>query len=264
MRRIAIAFLAVGLAVVSVSSAFATTLLSESFTYADGNLVPNGGWANFSGTTFDIQVASGAAFGMGPNANDDHLLWTPGLPAQPITVPTYACFKVRIPDPLGAPKPIYFAMLKDAGTSIFVARTYVLPITGGFTFGISNTSTNATTNGATPWSASTLLYETDYVIAIKYDPTIATSTLWVNPADELSPSVTNTTVGVTTPVAVQGFGLRQSASASTFPPPGFPGTVDWNFTVDDLSVGTSFADACGGATPTRKATWGEVKSIYRH
>jgi len=265
MRKIAIAFLAVGLAAVPVSSALATTLLSESFTYPDGNLVGNGGWANYSGATFDIQVATGAASGFGPNANDDHLLWTPGQPAQPTTVPTYACFKVRIPAVAGAPKPIYFAELKDAGATLLVSRVYVLPITGGFTFGISNTSTNATTNGVTPWSASTLLYDTDYVIAIKYDPTIATSTLWVNPADELSPSVTNTTVAPPAAVAVQGFGLRQSATASTLPPvPSYAGTDDWSFVVDDLSVGTSFADACGGATPTHKTTWGELKSIYRH
>jgi hypothetical protein len=139
----------------------------------------------------------------------------------------------------------------------------VLPITGGFTFGISWSSTNTTALGATPWSATTLLYDTDYTIAIKYDPGAFTSTLWVNPVDESSPSVSNT--GTAAAIAVAGFGLRQSASASSFPPPGYTGSTDWTFSVDDLGVGTSFTSACTPIpTPTSKSTWGMVKTIYRN
>jgi hypothetical protein len=232
--------------------------MSDGFSYPNGNLVPNGSWANFSGAATDIQVASGRAVGSGPAANDDHKLF----PVQSTTSKTYACFEVVIPAPAGAPKPIYFAMLKDAGTSIFVSRVYVLPLAGGaWTFGISHSSTSGTV-GVTPWGAA-LSYGTTYYIVINYDPVAKTSTLWVNPANELSTNVTDTNAAATA-VAVQGFGLRQSATAATLPAvPAYVGAADWGFSVDNLGVGTSFDDACFQVTPAKKSSWGEVKVLYR-
>lgn len=233
--------------------------MSEGFGYADGNLVPNGGWATYGGAATDIQVVAGRAVGFGPNANDDHRLFA----AQTTADRTYACFHVTIPAIAGAPKPTYFAELKDGGTTLLVARVYVLPITGGFTFGISHSSTSATV-GVTPWSAASLSYDTQYTVAILYDPVTFTSTLWVDPVNEASPSVSNTNTG-SAAIAVSGFGLRQSASASTLPAsPPYVGTADWSFIVDNVGVGTTFDDACAsGPTPTNRSTWGELKTIYR-
>lgn len=259
MRKTAITLLALGFAAIAAPSAQATVLLSESFSYANGNLVPNGSWANYSGAATDIQVVAGRAVGSGPNANDDHKLFT----AQSTTSTTYACFEVMIPAVAGAPKPIYFAALKDGGATILVSRVYVLAIAGGWTFGISHSSTNATTAGVTPWSATTLAYDTPYQIVIDYNPVAKTSRLWVNPVNEFSPSVTNTNA-LATANAVSGFGLRQSASASTLPPsPSYAGTADWGFSVDNVGVGTSFDEACFQATPTKGATWGQLKTLYR-
>ncbi len=255
MRKIVITLVALSL--VAATSAFAATLLSESFSYPDGGLVPNGGWAVYSGTTTDIQVVSGRANGWGPNAIDDHVAFTP----QTNTVSTYACFEVSIPAVVGAPKPIYFAGLKDAGTSLMVARVYVLPIGEGWTFGISTTSTS-TAFGVTPWT-STLSYDTPYNLAIKYDAVAQSATLWVNPVSEASPSVTDVNTYYSS-IAVSTFFLRQSASAATFPAPGYPGTVDWGFSVDNVGVGTTFDEACvAGPTPTNASTWGKLKSLYR-
>jgi hypothetical protein len=261
MKKATTLLFAVALCAGFAASGSATVLISDGFNYPAGNLVPNGGWANFSGAVTDLQVtALGRVTGSGPNANDDHKLFT----AQATTVKTYACFEVVIPAPavVGPLKPIYFAMLKDAGTSIFVSRVYVLPLAGGgWTFGISHSSTS-TTVGVTPWT-SALSFDTNYRVVINYDPTTNTSKLWVNPANELSPSVTDTNA-LTTDVAVAGFGWRQSASSSTFPPsPGYTGTVDWGFSVDNLGVGNTFDEACGQITPTKSSTWGQVKSIYR-
>jgi hypothetical protein len=263
MRITATALLALGLAAILVSPALAATIMSETFAYSDGNLVPNGApfaWANFSGAVTDIQVASGRATGFGPNANDDHALFTP----QATSAVTYACFRATIPAPSGQPKPIYFAMLKDGGTSIFVARVYVLPLptAGEWTFGISYSSTSATV-GVVPWSATTLAYGTDYTIAIKYDPAAFTATLWVDPVDESSTSVS--IVGTAAAVAVSGFGLRQSATAATLPAsPAYVGSADWGFSVDNIGVGTTFTSACVPVpTPTIKSTWGMLKTIYR-
>jgi len=258
MRKTATALLVLGLTAIMVSPALAATLMSDSFTYADGNLAPNGGWAIYSGAATDIQVVSGRAVGSGPNANDDHRLFTPQTTADK----TYACFNVKIPAVVGDPKPIYFAELKDGGASLLVSRVYVLPLgAGAWTFGISYSSTS-TTVGVVPWG-SPLSYDTEYTVAILYDPVASTSTLWVDPVTEASTSVS--IVGTSAPIAVSGFGLRQSASSSTLPPsPAYVGTADWGFSVDNVGVGTTFDDACAsGPTPTRKSTWGQVKTIYR-
>lgn len=258
MRKIAITLLALGVAAFAVTPVQAVVLLSEGFNYANGDLVPNGGWANFSGANFDIQVANGRATGSGPNANDDHKLFA----AQTTTTKTYACMEVVIPAVAGAPKPIYFAMLKDAGTSIFVARLYVLALAGGgWTFGISTTSTSATV-GVTPWTAP-LSYDTNYYVVISYDPVAKSASLWVNPVGEFSASVTDVNAG-STATAVAGFGLRQSASSATLPAsPSYAGTLDWGFSVDNVGVGTTFDDACYQVTPAKHPTWGQIKTLYR-
>ena len=264
MKRIATITTLFALAITSVlvRPALAVNLVSEGFSYVNGNLVPNGGWANYSGANVDIQVAAGRATGGGVpnNQNDDHKLFA----AQPTTSKTYACFIANIPPIAAAPKPIYFALLKDAGAANLVSRVYVMPIAGttGFTFGISHSSTSATV-GVTVWSAASLSYGTDYTIVINYDPVAKSSTLWVNPANELSTSVTDTNPAIAA-LAVQGFGLRQSNAASVLPPTQTGiGAADWNWAVDNLGVGTTFNDACARPTPTRSSTWGQVKAIYR-
>ncbi len=259
MRKTAIALLALCLAAIVAAPAMATVLLSETFTYADGNLAPNGGWATFSGAATDVQVLSGRAVGVGLNANDDHVFF----PVQPLTSKTYACFTVKIPAVAAAPKPIYFLALKDGGTAAFVSRVYVLPISGGFTFGLSHSSTSATV-GVVAWSASTLNYDQDYNVVINYDPVAKSSTMWVDPVNELSPSVSITNAAVAA-LAVQTVMLRQSATAATLPAsPAYVGTDNWGFSVDNLGVGTSYIDACtAGTIAVTPSTWTNMKALYR-
>lgn len=266
MRKTVITLLALAL---TASVAFAGNLVNEPFTYADGNLTPNnpglpalGPWATYSGSTGDVQIVSNYATGIMATsafANDDAVPFT----AQTTSVPTYACFRVYIPcfgetAPLGG----YFAGLKDAGTSNMVARVYVLSqgTTGQWTFGISNTSTNST-YGATPWT-TTLNCDTWYTLVIKYDPTTGTSTMWVDPVNEFSASVSNTRNDLSA-IPASTFFLRQGSSSS-FPSPGYPGSTVWNWRVDDLGVGTTFAEACYQApVPVNSTTWGRVKTLYR-
>jgi len=267
MRKMVITFLALG--IFAASAAFAGNLLNEGFTYANGNLVglnPGapavGPWVMYSGAV-DIKVVGNAAVGGSPAATygdgDDHLPFA----LQTTTNSTYACFDVMIPAITGAPKGIYFAGFNTtANAALMMARVYVLAFPGGgWTFGISNTSTNATF-GATSWPTA-LAYDTHYTLVIKYDPTTHTSTLWVNPVSEASPFITNVRSDLGA-VAVNTFFLRQSASASTFPAPGFPGTIDWHWVVDNVGAGTSFAEACYTApVPVNGSTWGQLKSLYR-
>lgn len=259
MKRLATTLGMLALAAAVAPPAFAVNLFSDGFAYPNGNLTPNGGWANYSGANVDVQVVGGRATGgaVPNNQNDDHRLFA----AQPATGKTYACFIANIPTFAGAPKPIYFAELKDGGAANLVSRVYVVSFPGGgWTFGISHGSTGAAA-GVTAWTAP-LNFNQDYTLVINYDPVNHSSTLWVNPANELSPSVTDANAAIAS-LSVSGFGLRQSNAASTLPAGQFPGTADWNWAVDNLGVGTTFDDACARPTPTTKSTWGMVKSIYR-
>jgi len=69
-------------------------------------------------------------------------------------------------------------------------------------------------------------------------------------------------------LAVQGVGLRQSSTAAALPPAqasAFAGTLNAIVSVDNIGVGTTFADACAQyqSTPAQRSTWGQVKQIYR-
>ena len=246
----------------SATPSFATVLMSDSFTYPNGDLSVNAPWAVYSGTPpTDIQVSAGRVIINHSNAPDDHYLFS----VQSTSSKTYACFDVIVPNPGGAPKPVYFFELKDAGAANLVSRVYVLNVSGGFVFGVSHSSTGATA-GVTPWG-TTLNYGTKYNVVVNYDPVNKSSTLWVNPASELSTSVTDVNAAIAA-LAVQGVGFRQSSTASTFPTAQntlYAGSVNATVSVDNLGVGTTFTDAClqYQSTPAQRSTWGQVKQIYR-
>ena len=242
------------------TSARATVLLAESFTYPNGNLAGNGGWTTFSGTGTDIAVSAGRALGNHANGPDDK---TP-FPGQPTTVKTYVCFDVVVPAPAsGTPKPTYFALLTDGGTTNFFSRVYIVKSGASFTFAVSHSSTNATT-GITAWSVP-LAYDHKYNVVVAHDPVNKTTTLWVDPASESSASVADVNAG-STEVSMNSFVLRQSSTASTLPAsPDYTGTTNMTYSVDNVGVGTTFTDAClqYQSTPASHSTWGAVKAMYR-
>ena len=49
----------VALCAFGLGNANAAILVTDTFSYPDGSLVPNGGWANHSGVAGDLMVASG-------------------------------------------------------------------------------------------------------------------------------------------------------------------------------------------------------------
>jgi hypothetical protein len=257
MKKFATLFAAAALLALVAGSAFATSLLTESFSYPDGALATVGApaWAVYSGTPpTDIQVLAGRAVGTTANAPDDHIAFA----AQPTNSPTYACFNVIVPAFTGIPKPAYFALLKDAGTTNFFSRVYVAPTATGWTFALSFSSTNATT-GIVYWPTD-MAMDTQYNVVIKYDPSTLTSTMWVNPSTEFDPSISQTGTG--TAISIDHFALRQGA-ASTLATGQLTGTANWTFSVDNLGVGTTFNDACGQPVPAKGGTWGQLKSLYR-
>jgi hypothetical protein len=256
MRIIVTALLALGLVATALATtASAQTLLSESFTYPDGGLVPNGGWATHSGTGTDIQVASGVAAGNMANGPDDNRLLSS---ARLATDKTYACFRVLIPTPTLPLVCNYFAHFMVNSTT-FRSKVFVTPSGSTFTFGLSVTANAAGAPLAPPapplgatWGTA-LNYDQWYSVVISYNGVGGVSELWVDPVDETSTSISCTDAGAANG-ALTAFGLRESNTSSC--------AYLWN--VDNLGVGTTFLDACDPAVPTIKSTWGQLKSIYRN
>lgn len=257
MRKTTIALLSLGLAAVLASPAMAVNLLTEFFAYPNGNLAGNGGWTIHSGAGTDIQVVSGRAVGSMLQAPDDNTTF----PVQSPTSKVYACFNAIIPNPGAAPPDTnYFAHLKDTGTSNLMARVWVGASGNTFKFGLTPTSCACTNDCVPVFWATPLAYDTDYRIVISYDGATGNAELWVNPINEASPKIVMGGGSIGT-VSLSSFALRQSNSPPTTCP---SGSFAWGFSVDNVGVGTSFADACvSDPTPTRNQTWGQMKTIYR-
>jgi hypothetical protein len=242
MRRIAIGFVAVALIAMATAPANSAVLMSEGFAYANGNLVPNGSWANHSGAGTDIQIAAGRAIVDMNSAPDDNKSFA----AQGTTAKTYYCLEVLIPAISGAPRLNYFAHLKDTGTINFAGRLGLAPSGTGFTFAVGATAFTTPTS----WT-SQLSYDVSYRVVVSYDAATGSSEMWVNPANELSPKVTSTGTPGTN---VSAFALRESNTGT--------GTL-WKASVDNVGVGNTFNEACSQITPTQSDTWGRLKLRYR-
>lgn len=242
MRKFTIGFAALTLVVAAAIPASAAVLLSEGFPYSDGNLVPNGGWANHSGAGTDIQMIGGRAVVDMAQAPDDNRSFT----AQSATAKTYYCLEVMIPAIVGSPRLNYFAHLKDTGTINFAGRLGVSTSGSSFTFAVGATAFTT----PTLWGTA-LNYDQSYRVVVSYDAATGSSEMWVNPVNELSTKVTSTGTAGT---LISAFALRQSNTGT--------GTV-WKASVDNVGVGNTFDEACSQITPTNTSTWGRVKVLYR-
>jgi len=245
--RTAITFLIVGAATAAfAASAWAGSLMSEDFSYADGGLVAvsGGNWNNHSGTGTDIQVVSGTAVGsMTQFPDDNRLLTSP----RSSTDKTYACFSLVIPTPTAPLVCNYFAHFMVSST-VFRSKVFITPSGGSYTVGLSvtaNASGSPLAPPAPPLGATwptTLNYDQAYNIVISYNAVGGISEMWVDPIDESSSSITATDAGAASG-ALTAFGLRESNTSS----------AAFTWVVDDLSVGTTFDDACGAPPPQNEA-----------
>ncbi len=263
MRKTTIALLALGLAVAFAATASATVFYTETFTFPDqplgatpaGTVNATTGWMTHSGTAgggpFDIQIIGNEMVANMANAPDDSRPFGPGFSVLTGAADkTYSCMKFYMPPQAVAisPTPTYFAHFKDnlpTGTT-FSAKLFVQGIDAStFNIGISNGAVNSPVYWGAP-----LVTGHWYVVATRFDAATGTGTLWVDPADETSTSVSGTDATPTGRV-LGAYGFRQS-------------TANWMFKIDDLSVGTTFAETCGGyPTPASRSTWGRIKTIYR-
>jgi len=228
------------------SVASATVLVSEDFSYADGSLVPNGGWANHSGNAGDLMVEGGKAkVEHGAPSEDAHVSFADGGGT------VWFAFDFSVDDP-GAVIPgtdnEYFAHLMDDGFG-FRARIDVVPADGGgdFSIGLSTRTSTATVN----WPVD-LVYGTTYRIVASYDQVANIAQLWIDASQDTDLSILGTDEA-DNETDVVAFALRQSDS-------------DENETVwvDNLIVADDCSDVFScGPVATDAQSFGSVKSLFR-
>jgi len=218
--KFCVASLALGASTVN-----AALILSETFSYADGNLVGNSTWAAHSGAgNTPIQVASGAiTLLQGAGSREAVNIKPIGLLPLAAGGKVYASFDVAVS---GSSSNVYFAHF-ISGISVFDARVFVAPfLNSDYTIGLGTGSSPTST-----WETG-LTFGTTYKIVVSYDFETGATNLWVNPASEISPMIS---VNGTTLRAIEGFAFRQARQAN-------PAIVNTQI-IDNLMLGTTFGSA---------------------
>ena len=245
-----ITLLLIGLGV--AATAQADVVLSDSFSYADGDVAAAAGspWLIHSGTTA-ANVQSGELRLTGGNSADVNALLSGGPYLSNSPAVLYSSFKMRVINRPGAAG-TYFAHFKDTNINQFsgfgarVWVSYTNAYTGQLLTNTSQTSQyrvgigNGTLAGSGTGQIDQDLYlNTNYTIVTRFVPNTGEATIWLNPSAESDPGVTATDAGTATrpnPIDVVAYAFRQASGI---------GTV----LVDDLKVGTSFADVAGPNNP---------------
>lgn len=245
MKKTIILILAIaGLAV----SSKAASILSEDFNYPDGGIVGAVGspWLNNSGATF--MLVSNNSLVVSTSRAEDIAAQVAGSPIMtngPV-VSVYSKFTVRF---TGLPTAggTYFAHFNGENpppsASLHRARIWVSTTNavagvagtftpaGKFRIGIANSSNgNAST---AQWNAD-LDTNVTYTVVTRLELFTGTSTLWIDPVDESSLSV-SASDPVSPTINVVYYSFRQATGIGTM-------------FVDNLRVGTSFSDVAGADT----------------
>ena len=215
-------FLICGLLITSIS--FGQVIASDGFDYSDGSLVPNGGWANHSGTAGDLLVSSGQAVVQhGAPSEDANLAFTP------VSGNIYFAFDFTVIDP-GSPisgtDNEYFAHFKDAGSN-YSARVDIVPPSGSGDYSVGIASDESAADAV--W-ATDLTYGTTYRAIVRYNQDTNIAELWIDATSDSDTSILGedrSDPGDT----VSAFALRQSDS-----------DLNEGIQVDNLMIGGTFND----------------------
>lgn len=215
--------------------AHAAVLLSESFDYTNGPLtvVSGGAWANHSGTALQADATNGAVSLTASESEDVNRLLAgqPYLPGGTTNI-FYARFIARFTEP-PSPSGGWFLSFKSASSTGFRGRVFALTTgaaPGQFRLGLSSGDNNA----PTVTNQTDLATNAPFTVILRFANTNSAATLWLNPSSENDPSITTTEATATFTVAAVG--LRQATGIGTL-------------TLDDLVVGTAFADVLSGSAP---------------
>ena len=263
MKRILILM---GLAA-TLTAAYATTLLNESFNYPDGDLkVTSGGlWLSHGGGTTPLNNAGGRAF-IDQNdltgGRDDYNrpLDASFDPSTDNLTKLYAGFTVNfsaLPFNSGTwTKGSYFAHFKSSASSEFYAR---IGATAGVTPGTFriNIANESAISSAVEFPLD-LNPNTDYLVISMLDLATDQAKLWVQPTLETDPSVSGTDAISYAAGATNAYALRQGVSG-TSPNQGASGDI----LIDDLRVATSFVEVIPEPSILALASLGGLALLLR-
>jgi hypothetical protein len=238
MKKVTVLALAVMVPLLSP----AQIVLTDNFDYPDGAL--GSPWVIHSGSV-PLNVVSGRAFinqadATGGGADLNRLFSTTFDPTTDNTTSLYAAFTVNFSalpfagstNAFGS----YFAHFKSSTANEFYARvgaTTEGAAAGAFRLSIANETWNS---AATMEHPTDLFLGTTYQVVMRLSLGTDQATLWINPLNESSTSVTATDA-ISFPAGglINAFALRQGTSGT--PSDAAPGALY----LDNLLVGTTFA-----------------------
>ena len=211
-------------ALLIASMSFGQVIKSDGFDYPDGSLVPNGGWANHSGTAGDLLVSSGQVLVQhGTPSEDANLAFTP------VSGNIYYAFDFSVINP-GSPisgtDNEYFAHFKDAGSG-FSGRLDIVPPSGPGDYSVGIASDESTADAV--W-ATDLSYGTTYRAIVRYNQDTNIAELWIDASSESDTSILGEDRADPGDV-VSAFAFRQSDS-----------DLNEGILVDNLMIGGTFND----------------------
>ena len=199
-----------------IGAAHAATLLDEDFSYADGNLVPNGGWDIASSTGSPLMVSSGSVgLQHGSGSREDVSI----LFSEVDSGGLLASFDIVVNDnsTISGTNSEYFAHFSSNSVpGTFTSRIDIVPPSGAgdFSLGISTAGTTADQTFPTDFT-----FGNTVSIQLRYDFGTASAILAVG-AGFIAGNVDGTPVG-----SLDTFNLRQGNS-----------TNDESITIDNLVV----------------------------
>ncbi len=209
---------------VSVITANAVVLTSDTFTYPNGSLTNNAAWSAHSGAgSAPVQVVNGAiVVDQGSGSREDvHIDFATASGGS-----VYAGFDFSVAD-LGGPyvgtDNEYFAHFNS---SAFFGQMDIVAAQGSGDFRVGIATDNSIAEAV--WGTD-LSFDTTYRAIIQYDIDNDQATLWIDAA----------TTGDT---SIQGIDGSQTATISSFSFRQSDSSKDETITVDNLIVGTGFND----------------------
>jgi hypothetical protein len=232
----------------------AQVYLREGFNYPDGRLVDNAGsgWSIHSAGANPLNVVGGTVLVHQPDTTSgredaNHLLVENGSPVSFPSTATgslYARFDVTFSALPTGPIGSYFAHFRtDAGSEFYgrVGAGTANAAPGAFRLALANEAWNTTIPGV-QWPQD-LALGVSYTVVTRLNLDTKASTLWLNPVDESSPSISAVDL-LSWNGNLNTYALRQGTSTGASGAEG-PGDIR----VDNLVVARTFSEATAVPEP---------------
>lgn len=236
MRKLFGMCVATALVAMWSSQASATLFYIDTFNYPDGNLttVSGGLWVGHSGSGFndDIEVKNGNALVRNSGSEDANRQTGSIMGANDVW---YYAATFRLDDKgasVDGMNEDYFLHFKDSGTFNFNARLLPTNPSGGGDYSLA-IAASSLGDGRADW-ASDLNYGDNVCVVVEWNNGTGEATLWVNPIDSNSPSVTDDELADAMR-DIESLAIRQDFIS--------PGTPNNLIRLHNVSVATSWDEA---------------------